>query len=109
METIYKIGKGIVLGNCWGGGRVFYPSDYVGKEFKSLIDLKEFITKTFKSGALDSGMGFESLIGYLIDLETIRKIRKNNMVFSNVENDFIIYGLDDIDDDVYDIFVKVHG
>lgn len=60
-ERIYYTADGVVLGNFWGGGGGWYPArKYYGGIF---TPLKNEIKEDFESGALDSGMGYESLVG----------------------------------------------
>lgn len=53
--------KGVVLGNLWGGGEASYPSETVKADTE--IELMQTLNDMLKSGALDSGMGFDGLIG----------------------------------------------
>ncbi len=51
--------KGIVFGNCWGGGKCGYrATEYSAETENALINKIEI---SLKDGSLDSGMGFESL------------------------------------------------
>ena len=84
-KVVYKIAQGVVLGNLWGGGRGYYPSDYEGKQFKSLSSVVQFLNKELKTGGLDSGMGFESLIGYYIFVEKNETFELNNKQYTNTE------------------------
>ena len=60
---------GIVLGNCWGGGQCVYPAHEI--RANSLRELREEIEEQLKNGSLDSGMGYESLIGAIMVIDTI--------------------------------------
>ena len=60
-ERVHYTADGIVLGNTWGGGAGYYPARKYHAE--TFTDLKNEIKEDFESGALDSGMGFESLVG----------------------------------------------
>jgi len=73
---------GLVYGNCWGGGRVAYPSKPL-KGYSSLKTLMAKARKMCKSGALDSGMGFESLIGAILVVEEVRSIDQIGETFTN--------------------------
>lgn len=58
---IYFSAEGIVLGNYWGGGKGYYKArGYQNNHHGPLI--KE-IQEALEKGSLDSGMGYESLIG----------------------------------------------
>lgn len=60
---------GIVLGNCWGGGVCGYAAREINAN--SLRELREEIEEQLENGSLDSGMGFESLIGAIMTIDTI--------------------------------------
>lgn len=71
MKTTYK-STGIVLGRLWGGGEGAYPARVLRAD--SLEELKAEAQKALEDGSLDGGMGFERLIGALLDVEaTITK------------------------------------
>ena len=87
METKEKvrfISTGIVLGNLWGGGKGAYPAT------KLAADTREELIEQAKKGldgSLDSGMGFESLIGALLFITTITTITRNGKEFENRETE----------------------
>lgn len=58
--------EGTVLGNLWGGGQGYYPARKYSNA--SLSKMKTEIKKDFNSGALDSGMGFESPVGAIMTI-----------------------------------------
>lgn len=68
MKVKHKA-KGYVLGNMWGGGKVAYPTIEIEADTKEEIDVA--INESLENGSLDSGMGFESLIGCVMEIETI--------------------------------------
>lgn len=72
-KKVYYSAEGNVLGNMWGGGQGFYPARKYNN-FKKLSELKSTIRKDFNSGALDSGMGFESLEGALMHITTFTEV-----------------------------------
>lgn len=87
--------KGYVLGNYWGGGSGSYPCKKLGSDI-SKEDLLNQNIKALNDGSLDSGMGFESLIGALITIETIRTIEFEDRIYSNSEfNEHFIGVLND--------------
>jgi hypothetical protein len=81
--------KGHVLGNMWGGGSGAYPT------IKFQTDTKEELLKqaneALNDGSLDSGMGFESLIGAILDITAITTIDFEGKEFTNeeMESEFI--------------------
>jgi len=77
--------KGIVLGNYWGGG----SGTYTAREFTtySLEELLKLNNKALKDGSLDSGMGYESLIGAIITVIITTKIVIEDKDFYNTEEE----------------------
>ena len=65
MKT-FESKNGVVLGNLWGGGTGAYPTSFLYA--RSLEELRKKATKGL-DGSLDSGMGFESLIGAVMDVK----------------------------------------
>ena len=93
--TISYESKGFVLGNYWGGGQGSYPSIKFSSDI-SEDDLLEQNNKALNDGSLDSGMGYESLIGALITIETIRTIEFEDRIYVNSEfNEHFIGVLND--------------
>jgi len=66
------IATGVVLGKTWGGGFGAYPSSKIYAKTKTNI-LKQ-AKKDLKTGALDSGMGFEYLKGARLDIKEIKTV-----------------------------------
>jgi len=81
-ETIYKC-KGYVLGNYWGGGQGSYP--IVNLQTNTQKQLVELAEQKLKDGSLDSGMGYESLIGAKLDIEEYETIILNNKTYNRSE------------------------
>lgn len=74
---------GLVFGNFWGGGRGSYPARKLHAE--TLEDLvKQAIDGL--NGSLDSGMGYESLIGAMLFVTKTTTIMAKKKPFSNEEN-----------------------
>lgn len=80
MEDKY-IATGYVYGKYWGGGEGAYKSTKV--EATTEEKLIEEATKMLDSGALDSGMGYESLLGAVLNIEHIKYIEKDGDIYSN--------------------------
>ena len=72
---------GLVLGNVWGGGEITYPAEALSND--TLPGIIEEINQGIADGSLDSGMGYESLIGALMVIETERKVIINNKAYRN--------------------------
>ena len=71
MKTTFKA-TGYVLGNCWGGGKVAYAAKPLQGETREAII--ELALEGIKDGSLDSGMGFESLIGAILNIEEFKTV-----------------------------------
>jgi deoxyxylulose-5-phosphate synthase len=82
--------KGIVLGNYWGGGK----GSYTAKRIKAntLEELLTIATKMLDDGSLDSGMGYESLIGASLEVSTITTVLINDKEFINTETEIHFIG-----------------
>jgi hypothetical protein len=80
---------GFVLGNLWGGGNGGYPARPLSANTK-----EELIKQAEEGldGSLDSGMGFESLLGALLFITTTTTIKHNGKEFENQETEDIFIG-----------------
>lgn len=81
---------GIVLGNYWGGGSGGYKAETLTAN--SLTELEQQILAGIKDGSLDSGMGYESLIGAVMDIETIDTREIDGKIFVAIEQETNCYG-----------------
>jgi hypothetical protein len=65
---------GIVYGNCWGGGQCGFKARKI--EGGTLKEVKAEAQRMLENGSLDSGMGYESLNGAVLEakIETIKMI-----------------------------------
>jgi hypothetical protein len=82
--------SGLVYGNLWGGGCGAYPAEKLACD-----DKKKLIAnakKMLKDGSLDSGMGYESLKGAYLTIETITTIVKDKKEFKNSEFEDLFIG-----------------
>jgi hypothetical protein len=81
--------NGYVLGNLWGGGIGGYRSEPL--EAKTKEDLLKQAKKKLKDGSLDSGMGFDGLLGakLLIEKVTTKTIGGRDFVHREHENEYI--------------------
>ena len=92
MKT-YK-SSGIVYGNFWGGGEGAYQAEnlpYKRDPYKSKKALLKEATEML-DGRLDSGMGYESLIGAMLEIEEIETIKKNGKQFTRSEFETVFIG-----------------
>lgn len=83
--------KGYCSGNLWGGGVCGYPTK--SYESDSLDDLKKQLNDGLANGSLDSGMGFESLRAFMVEIDTQTTIEIEGKLFSNSEYDIYSEGL----------------
>ena len=92
--------RGYVYGNYWGGGRGTYPSQrYLDRSIKNIIT---DINNDFKSGGLDGGMGYESLIYAKMEIKTKWMVKINGEEYYRETFCYKELGsLDDLDPDDY--------
>jgi hypothetical protein len=82
MKKTYR-STGIVLGNLWGGGTGAYPS--VGLNGDTRESLIEAATAKLVDGSLDSGMGYEKLIGAVLAIAEIETVEVDSKEYSRSE------------------------
>jgi len=90
MENIKWISEGIVFGNYWGGGRGSYAAIKLSANTKE--ELLEQANKGLDDGSLDAGMGYESLIGALLNITKITTIIIKGKSFVNEESELEFIG-----------------
>lgn len=77
--------QGCVLGNYWGGGAGSYPTIRIEGDTKE--EVLEKANKALENGSLDSGMGYESLIGAMLDVTCITTVEIDGKPFTNEETE----------------------
>jgi len=90
MKKKYK-SSGLVYGKYWGEGE----GSYTAKTFQSNISEEDLINQNLealKSGSLDSGMGYESLIGAILLIEIITTTEIEDEVFTNTKSSELFIG-----------------
>lgn len=86
----HYISNGIVLGNLWGGGVGSYEAtNFSSNSYDDLIEQNE---KALKSGNLDSGMGFESLIEALLTIEITEIVTLEGKEYNRKDYENIFIG-----------------
>ena len=91
MKTTIKYkSTGLVYGKYWGGGEGSYPAEKLEADTKE--DLLKKANEDLKSGALDSGMGYESLLGALLAITKITTVVINGKSYTNEEEEFEFIG-----------------
>lgn len=90
LNTVKFKGTGFVLGNYWGeGGSGAYPTiDFEADTKEALLEQAKV---ALDNGSIDSGMGFESLIGAVLGIkqETSIDIEGDEYVNEKLSLDFI--------------------
>jgi hypothetical protein len=87
--------RGTVLGNYWGGGQGSYSArTFFASSKEELIELNK---KALADGSLDSGMGYESLIGARLVITTTTTINIEEKPYTNSEIEIEFIG--ELDDD----------
>jgi hypothetical protein len=87
MEKIVKYtAEGFVLGFLWGGGMGAYPT--IEFEADTKEELLEKAKLSLDDGSMDSGMGFETLKGAVLEVKKITSIEFEGNIFTNKEFDF---------------------
>jgi hypothetical protein len=102
-ETVKYRSSGLVFGNYWGGGRGSYPAVKLSADTK-----EELIKKATEGldGSLDSGMGYESLIGALLNITKITTITYNGKEFTNEETEEEFIG--ELTEEDQDFLIEVY-
>jgi hypothetical protein len=72
---------GFVLGNYWGGGQGAYPT--INFEADTKEALMDKANVALKDGSIDSGMGYESLIGAVLDITEVSTVEVDDESFTN--------------------------
>lgn len=83
-KKFFYVITGLVLGNYWGGGSGSYPAKRL--EGTNLDELLKEAEEGIETGSLDSGMGFESLEGARLVIETRTTIIFEGKEYTNSES-----------------------
>ena len=103
MKTVKYIATGLVYGNYWGGGKGAYASRILKSDTKE--DIIEQATKGL-DGSLDGGMGYESLIGALLNIACITTVIIDGKEFENIEYELEFIG--DLSEEDMDFLEECH-
>ena len=105
--TIAYKASGIVYGNLWGGGRGAYPAEVLNHS--DINGMREQILNGIREGWLDSGMGFDGLIGSLMNICTIETVEIDGKEFVNKEYNIEYFGsLDEKTKDyLYEVYLNI--
>lgn len=104
MAKVKYKSSGIVFGNYWGGGKGGYSATNFEADTKQ--ELINKCNEALEDGSLDSGMGYESLIGALINIEIETTIKVKGKEFTNKEHELEFIGnlTDDEEDFLTDCY-----
>lgn len=91
MKKEYNLVDGYVYGRLWGGGEGAYPVRKMGG-FSTRAELLKEAKKALKDGSLDSGMGYESLIGARLDIEEVETIERDGKEYKHREYEMEFIG-----------------
>lgn len=103
MDKEYII-KGICIGYPWGNNTLYgYESEtYKGTDLNILMDK---INHDIKNGSIDSGFGFEKVIGAILNKKTIWHLISDNKDFKHEDNEIIESFIEDIKESDKDFFM----
>lgn len=90
MDSIIFNATGIVYGNYWGGGGGTYGAKPLSASTKE--DLLKSANEKLANGSLDSGMGYESLKGALLEITKVTTKVIDGKEFINKENEVEFIG-----------------
>lgn len=103
MKTTYK-STGIVLGNYWGDGKGSYKAtSFSSDSYENLITQNQ---NALKDGSLDSGMGYESLIGAILNIEKIETMEFEGKEFTHTSSELEFIG--DLDESEMEFLEKCY-
>lgn len=89
MRKEYKI-TGAVLGHLWGSGKGWYKAETLSGNNKTALIKRA--NKMLNDGSLDSGMGFQSLAGAYLTIETISIVSKDDKEYQRSDFEEWILG-----------------
>lgn len=89
-KTITYHATGHCYGGLWGGGNGAYQARKFSANTKEALDKK--INDAISDGSIDSGMGFESMLGAIMHVETKTIIEVEGKEFKNSEYELEFYG-----------------
>ena len=90
LKTTYSI-KGHVLGTLWGGGKASYPTVKLEGPDRAALLLEA--ENKLVDGSLDSGMGFETLHGAILEVRQLIFVTINEKLFVNKEYSIEFIGI----------------
>ena len=95
--------SGVVHGRYWGGGEGAYSARKFSGDTKE--EVIEKATAALEDGSLDSGMGYEKLIGALLTIEERTIVEIEGKQFTNREYHGVFIG--DLNEEQQDFLLEV--
>ena len=89
-QTVEFASRGLVLGRLYLGGEGAYKAKTLKANTKK--ELLEKATDMLLDGSLDGGMGFDGLIGAMLEITTITTFIVNDKSFRNEEREDVFIG-----------------
>lgn len=103
-RTVRIEAKGMVVGKLWGGGKGYYPSSKVGGT--TIEEVKKKAAEKMNDGSIDSGMGFETIVGVILDPVTITYIEIEGEIYTNKNYDAGLIQIGDVTDEEIDFYIS---
>jgi hypothetical protein len=104
MEKKVKwFAKGYCYGNYWGGGKGAYKTTMFTADSEEA--LREKISKAIDDGSIDSGMGYESMIGAIMEIRRYTTIEIDGDEYHNNHTDIQMFG--DLSESDQDFLMEV--
>ena len=97
---------GLVYGNYWGGGKGGYSARKLQANTKE--ELIELAKKGIEDGSLDSGMGYESLIGCMLEITVHETVEIDGKEFVH-KTEFFEYVGDEITEEEENFLMSCMG
>ena len=85
-QTVFYTAVGKAIGKLWGDA-MLATYDSICYKADSLEELKKQINEGIKSQTIDSGFGFEEVVGAIMSLKIIRSIEYEGRIYTNIEID----------------------
>lgn len=89
-QTKRFVATGLVLGNLYLGGEGAFGAKRITADTRE--ELLNAITDKLADGSLDAGMGFDGLVGAIIEITTVTMLTVNDKTFENEETETVFFG-----------------
>lgn len=75
--------EGYVIGDDWYDQRCTYPAERIAAD--TYDELVRKVNEEFEKGSLDSGFGFQRLVGFELEVYIISTVNINGLEFSRTD------------------------